>query len=155
MKITSSAFGENTLIPDKYTCDGDDLIPPLSFDDVPDTAKSLALVMDDPDVPRHLREDGNWDHWVVWNIPPDTRGIEEGKPPVGVQGMNSWGRNDWGGPCPPDKQHRYFFKLFALDTELDLPTAAGKPALLKAMEGHVIAKAELVGVYDRKSRRQA
>jgi len=154
MNITSPAFGDHQLIPDKYTCDGDDLIPPLVFEDVPAGAKTLALIMDDPDVPVHLREDRNWDHWVVWNIPPTTRGIEEGKAPVGVQGMNSWGRNDWGGPCPPDKQHRYFFKLFALDAELDLPTAAGKPALLKAMEGHVLAKAELVGVYDRKSRRK-
>jgi Raf kinase inhibitor-like YbhB/YbcL family protein len=155
MKITSPAFGDHQMIPDKYTCDDADLIPPLTFEDVPADAKTLALIMDDPDVPAHLRADRNWDHWVVWNIPPDTRSIAEGKPPRGVQGMNSWGRNDWGGPCPPDKQHRYFFKLFALDTTLDLPAAAGKPALLAAMQGHIIAKAELVGVYDRRSRRQA
>jgi hypothetical protein len=154
MKITSPAFGDHELIPDKHTCDGDDLIPPLSFEDVPAGAKTLALIMDDPDVPVQLREDRNWDHWIVWNIPPDTRAIAEGRPPEGIEGMNSWGRNNWGGPCPPDRQHRYFFKLFALDTELDLPREAGKPALLRAMEGHVIAKAELVGVYDRKSRRQ-
>ena len=154
MKITSTAFGDPPLLPDTYTCDGEDLIPPLAFEDVPENATTLALIMDDPDVPVHLREDRNWDHWVVWNIPPDTRSVEEGKPPAGVEGMNSWGRNDWGGPCPPDKEHRYFFKLFALDCELDIPREAGKPALLAAMEGHVIARAETVGVYDRKSRRQ-
>lgn len=154
MKISSSAFGDHQLIPDKYTCDDQDLIPPLAFEEVPSDTTSLALVMDDPDVPVHVRKDRNWDHWVVWNIPPDTRRIEEGRPPQGVQGINSWGRNDWGGPCPPDRQHRYFFKLFALDAVLDLPATSGKPELLAAMEGHVIASAELVGVYDRKSRRR-
>jgi len=153
MKITSSAFGDHEMIPDEYTCDADDLVPPLSFHDVPAAARSLALIMDDPDVPESVRADRNWDHWVVWNIPPDVREVARGEAPAGVQGKNSWGRNDYGGPCPPDRQHRYFFKLFALDSEIDLDPGAGKPELLAAMEGHVIANAELVGVYDRRSRR--
>ena len=154
MKITSQAFGDHELIPEEYTCDADDLIPPLSFDEVPPDTKSLALIMDDPDVPRNLRPDGNWDHWVMWNIPPDTRRVERGKPPAGVEGKNSWGRNDYGGPCPPDKEHRYFFKLLALDSELELSAETGKEGLLIAMAGHVIEKAELVGVYDKRIRRE-
>lgn len=154
MKITSSAFGEHQMIPDEYTCDADDLIPPLTFHDVPANTTTLALIVDDPDVPRDLRADGNWDHWVVWNIPPSVDGVTRGEAPQGVQGKNSWGRNDYGGPCPPDRQHRYFFKLFALDCELDLPSSAGKPELLDAMKEHIVASAELVGVYDRRSRRR-
>lgn len=152
MKITSSAFHDHERIPVRYTCDGGDIIPPLAISDVPKDAKSLALVMDDPDVPPWARADRNWDHWVVWNIPPGVTAIDEGKAPKGVVGKNSWGRNDYGGPSPPDREHRYFFKLFALDTTLDLPESAGKPELLKAIEGHVVAKTELVGRYDRKRR---
>ncbi len=154
MKISSSAFAPNAMIPEKYTCEGTDTIPPLSISDVPAGVKSLVLIMDDPDVPRNLRPDGNWDHWVVWNIPPDTRAIAEGTAPRGVQGKNSWGRNDYGGPCPPDRQHRYFFKLFALDTELELPVSSGKREVLATIEGHVIARTELVGVYDKRARRK-
>jgi hypothetical protein len=154
MKISSSAFAGHAMIPEKYTCEGSDTVPPLSIHDVPAGAKSLVLIMDDPDVPRQFRPDGNWDHWIVWNIPPDTREIAEGKAPKGVQGKNSWGRNDYGGPCPPDKQHRYVFKLFALDIELRLPASSGKPEVLAAMEGHVVAQTEMVGVYDKRARRK-
>ena len=149
MRITSSAFENRQSIPSRYTCDGDDLIPPLSFEEIPAGATSLALVMDDPDVP----PPGSgrvWDHWVVWNIPSTTRSIEEGVPPQGVQGRNSWGRNDWGGPCPPDREHRYFFRLYALDTILDLGRSSGKKDLERAMEEHILAKAELIGLYNRK-----
>jgi hypothetical protein len=145
MKITSSAFREGQAIPAKYTCDGQDAIPPLKFEDVPQGAASLALIMDDPDAPK-----GTWDHWVVWNIPPKTTEIAEGKAPQGVVGKNSWGKTAWGGPCPPDRQHRYFFKLYALDTQLNLSGGAEKADVEKAMKGHVLADAQLMGVYDRK-----
>lgn len=147
MRLTSPAFSEGNSIPSKYTCDGGDTIPPLRFEDVPGGAKSLALVMDDPDAPG-----GTWDHWLLWNIPPDTREVKEGKAPRGVGGKNSWGRNDWGGPCPPDREHRYFFRLYALDRELDLAAGARKGELEKAMRGHVVAEAQLMGRYDRKRR---
>jgi len=145
MKITSSAFREGQSIPARYTCDGQDSIPPLKFEAVPQRAVSLALIMDDPDAPR-----GTWDHWIVWNIPSKTTETAEGKAPQGVVGKNSWGKNAWGGPCPPDRQHRYFFKLYALDNQLDLPPSAGKGDVEKAMKGHVVAEAQLMGVYDRK-----
>ena len=144
MKVTSPAFAEGATIPMKYTCDGDDVIPPLVFSDVPHDAKTLALVVDDPDAPV-----GNWDHWVVWNIPATAKGIVEGVVPDGVVGRNSWKKNAWGGPCPPDREHRYFFKLYALDTELELSREATKADLERAMDGHVLAKHELVGRYDR------
>jgi Raf kinase inhibitor-like YbhB/YbcL family protein len=150
MKITSSAFEDHQPIPPKYTCDGADVSPPLTIGDVPKDAKSLALIMDDPDVPPNVRPDCNWDHWIIWNIPPDVTAIEEGKAPKGVVGRNSWGKNAYGGPAPPDREHRYFFKLCALDRTLDLPSSAGKPELQKAMEGHIVAQAQLVGRYDRK-----
>ncbi|HUP47673.1 MAG TPA: YbhB/YbcL family Raf kinase inhibitor-like protein [Thermoanaerobaculia bacterium] len=147
MRITSTAFADGESIPPKYTCDGHDLIPPLAFEEVPDAAVSLALVMDDPDAPG-----GTWDHWVVWNIPKEQRSIEEGKPPEGVVGRNSWGKNAWGGPCPPDRQHRYVFKLYALDSRLDLAGSAGKGDLERAMKGHILAEARFTGLYDRVSR---
>ncbi len=150
MKLTSSAFQDHASIPPRYTCDGQDINPPLMIQDVPKGAKSLALIMDDPDVPPAVRADRNWDHWIVWNIPPDTTQIEEGKQPTAVIGRNSWGKSAYGGPAPPDREHRYFFKLFALDTKLDLPPSAGKPELEKAMQGHIVAQTQLVGRYDRK-----
>lgn len=144
MKITSDAFVNKTRIPAKYTCDGQDLIPPLSFHDVPSQAGSLALVVDDPDAPG-----GTWDHWVVWNIPPTVRMVAEGKAPAGVVGRNSWNKSSWGGPCPPRGEHRYVFRVFALDTTLQLPANAGKPELERAMKGHLIESCELVGLYQR------
>ena len=101
MKITSPAFTEGSTIPAKYTCDGGDAIPPLVFSSVPQDARTLALVVDDPDAPV-----GNWDHWVVWNIPATCTGVTEGVAPEGVVGRNSWKKNSWGGPCPPDREHR-------------------------------------------------
>jgi Raf kinase inhibitor-like YbhB/YbcL family protein len=147
MKITSPAFSDGGSIPAKYTCDGGDAIPPLRFEDVPENAAALALVMDDPDAPR-----GTWDHWILWNIPPQTAEVREGVPPQAVNGRNSWGRTGWGGPCPPDREHRYFFCLFALDQKLDLPPGSTKAELKAAMKGHIVDEAQLVGRYDRRRR---
>jgi Raf kinase inhibitor-like YbhB/YbcL family protein len=145
LSITSSAFENTGTIPTEYTADGRDVNPPLAFSGVPAGAKSLVLIMDDPDAPV-----GTWDHWIVWNIPPDTREIAAGSMPAGaVRGANGWGRSDYGGPSPPSGTHRYFFKLYALDTTLDLKAGAKKAAVEQAMEGHILTKAELVGVYSR------
>ena len=145
MKLTSSAFKHNQNIPSEYTCDVDDISPPLAINDVPKNVKSLALIMDDPDAPV-----GNWDHWVVFNIPPNTKEIPEDSEPEGVGGKNSWGRTGYGGPCPPSGTHRYFFKLYALDTELGLKEDSAKKELENAMKGHILAEAQLMGVYKRK-----
>ncbi len=150
MKISSMAFDHNGSIPSKYTCDGTDTNPPLQFSDIPQEAKSLVLLMDDPDVPISIRPDGMWDHWVLWNIPPTTFFLKENETPQGVMGKNSGGENVYYPPCPPDREHRYFFKLYALDTILDLPASSFKADIQKAMEGHVISQAELIGRYNRK-----
>ncbi len=144
MRISSPAFADQQPIPRKYTCDGDDVSPPLKFEGVPAAAVSLALVVDDPDAPA-----GTWDHWVLWNIPADVTEIVEAKAPAATIGRNSWGKNAWGGPCPPAGQHRYFFKVWALDTKLDLAPGARKRDLATAMKGHVVAEGQLVGVYQR------
>jgi len=149
MKLSSAAFEESGKIPAKYTCDGANINPPLEISDVPSTTKSLALIMEDPDVPKDLRPDGMWDHWVVFNIPPGTAEIPEGQEPPGTHGSGTSGNQNYFGPCPPDREHRYFFKLFALDRELDLHEKATKPELEKAMEGHVLEKTELMGRYER------
>lgn len=146
MKLTSSAFTHKGEIPGRYSCDGRDLSPPLSITNVPEGAKSLALIVDDPDAPV-----GTWVHWVVWNISPHTAEIGENSLPPGVvQGVNGWQRNRYGGPCPPSGTHRYFFRLYALDTLLNLAPTAGREPLLRAMEGHIISRAELMGTYRRK-----
>ena len=145
MKLTSPAFANNGTIPSEYTCDGNDLSPPLSISDVPSNAKSLILVMDDPDAPV-----GTWDHWIVFNMGPSTKEIHKGTEPKATAGKNSWGRTGYGGPCPPSGTHRYFFKLYALDAMLNLPQGATKKELEMAMQGHIIAKAELMGTYKRK-----
>ncbi|MDO8752063.1 MAG: YbhB/YbcL family Raf kinase inhibitor-like protein, partial [Candidatus Wolfebacteria bacterium] len=111
MKLTSSAFLHNGKIPAKYTCDGEDMNPPLAISGIPEGAKSLVLIMDDPDVPKNLRADGMWVHWVVFNIPPDVKDIAEGVEPAGVHGKGTSGDLAYQGPCPPDREHRYFFKL--------------------------------------------
>lgn len=145
MKISSPAFRHNDSIPAKYTCDGADVNPPLRFEDVPPNAKSLALIVDDPDAPR-----GTWVHWVVWNISPDTREVPEDSVPKGaLQGMNDFRKIEYGGPCPPSGTHRYFFKLYALDTLLTLGKNADKASLEAAMQGHIISRAELIGRYKR------
>jgi Raf kinase inhibitor-like YbhB/YbcL family protein len=149
MKLTSTAFENKGKIPSKYTCDGPNTNPPLRISDVPSGAKSLALIMDDPDVPKNLRKDGMWDHWVVFNIPANLREIKEGEEPRGVHGSGTAGNANYYGPCPPDREHRYFFKLYALDGELDLPAKATKAQVEKAMEGHVLEKTELMGRYER------
>ncbi|MCA9403245.1 MAG: YbhB/YbcL family Raf kinase inhibitor-like protein [Candidatus Omnitrophica bacterium] len=143
MKLTSPMFADKEQIPWKYTCQGEDINPPLKITGIPEGAKTLALIMDDPDAPN-----GTWDHWIVWNIKP-TDIIEEDDYP-GVFGTNSWGRTSYGGPCPPAGTHRYYFKLYALDRELELHPGASKRQLEEAMAGYTIAKAQLMGMYTKK-----
>lgn len=145
MKITSSAFQQGGNIPSKFSCDGANTSPPLQISDVPSGAKSLVLVVDDPDAPSGL-----FTHWTVWNIPPQTSTIAEGSTPKGVQGTNDFGKSGYGGPCPPSGAHRYYFKIFALDRDLDLPSGAKRSQLDAAMKGHVIAQGQLMGRYARK-----
>jgi len=145
MKITSSAFQEGGNIPSKFTCDGGDSSPPLQIAEIPSGAKSLALVVDDPDAPSGL-----FTHWIVWNISPQTNAIAEGSALKGVQGTNDFGKSDYGGPCPPSGTHRYYFKIFALDRELDLPTGTKRSQLDAAIKGHVVAQGELMGRYSKR-----
>jgi Raf kinase inhibitor-like YbhB/YbcL family protein len=129
--------------------------PSLSFSGIPDGTESLALIIDDPDVPKRFCEDGLWIHWVVWNIDPEETGIGENRVPEGaIVGKGTGDRNigRYGGPCPPDREHRYFFRLYALDTMLDLPADTGKTGLEEAMKGHILAEATLMGRYVRLSR---
>ncbi len=146
MKIYSEQFADNGMIPARYTADGKDINPPLLIEGVPQEAKSLVLIMDDPDAPM-----GTWDHWILYNIPPDTKEIAEDSVPEGaLVGKNSWGKMEYGGPAPPSGVHRYFFKLYALDVVLDLPPGATKSQVESAMEGHILAQAEWVGKYTRR-----
>jgi Raf kinase inhibitor-like YbhB/YbcL family protein len=145
IKITSSAFQEGGNIPSKSTCDGSDTSPPLQITGVPSEAKSLVLIADDPDAPGGL-----FTHWLVWNIPPQTNSISEGSAPKGVHGTNDFGKPDYKGPCPPPGTHRYSFKIYALDRELDLRGGAKRSQLDAAMKGHVVAQGELVGRYARR-----
>jgi len=149
MQLTSPVFTHEGSIPSKYTCDGDNISPELQITDVPTEAKTLVLLMDDPDVPKTVREDGMWDHWVVYNMPPATVTIAEAAIPPGVQGKNTGGKIQYGGPCPPDREHRYFFKLYALDITLDLQEGATKQEVEQAMQGHIIAETTLMGKYNR------
>ena len=149
MQLTSPAFENGGVIPERYTCDGENISPELRISGVPEGAKTLALIMEDPDVPTNVREDGMWNHWVVFNIPPEISVIAEGEEPAGVRGVTTSGALRYGGPCPPDREHRYFFYLYALDTALNLSEGTTKEEVLAAMEGHVLAKAELMGRYDR------
>lgn len=143
MQISSSAFTEDGFIPAKYTCDGENVNPPLAIQHIPENAACLALVADDPDAPG-----GTWVHWVSWNIPV-THHIKE-KEVHGMQGTNDFNRHGYGGPCPPGGTHHYHFKVYALDCKLDLPVTSTRLDLEKAMSGHVIAFGELVGLYRRK-----
>ena len=143
-KVTSSAFSEGGNIPAKYTCDGSDASPPLQFGGFPAGAKSLVLIVDDPDAPGRL-----FTHWLVWNMDPKTNSIAEGAGPKGVQGKNDFGKSAYGGPCPPSGTHRYYFKVFALDKQLELPAGSGRRELDKAMKDHVIGQAQLMGRYSR------
>src|SRR5262245_8393703 len=145
MKISSSAFQHGGNIPSKFTCDESDTSPPLQITGIPSNAKTLVLIADDPDAPSGL-----FTHWLVWNIPPQTSSIAEGSAPKGVQGANDFGKPGYRGPCPPPGVHRYSFKIFALDRELDLRSGAKRSQVDAAMKGHVIGQGELVGRYARK-----
>ncbi|MEW5702942.1 MAG: YbhB/YbcL family Raf kinase inhibitor-like protein [Candidatus Zixiibacteriota bacterium] len=151
LTITSTAFTEGGMIPAKYTCDGADISPPLSWNGVPKEAKSLALICDDPDAPA-----GTWVHWVIFNVPPDSAGLPEKVPPDSTlpngtwQGTNDFRKVGYGGPCPPGGTHRYYFKLYALDTALNLTGRVTKADLLGAMDKHILAEAQLMGKYRRK-----
>ena len=149
--LTSPAFQEGGMIPAIYTCDGSDISPPLTWNDVPEGTESLALISDDPDAPM-----GTWVHWVMWNIPEDAIQLSDNVPPDAElpdgtrQGITDFGRRGYGGPAPPRGVHRYYFKLYALDTALDLPDSTTKADLLEAMAGHILAQAQLVGKYQRR-----
>jgi len=146
LTVSSPGFSQGEAIPARHTCDGNDTSPAIVIDGVPPATRSLALVMDDPDAPM-----GTWVHWVVWNIPPQTREIpEHSLPPQASQGKNDWHRNTYGGPCPPSGTHRYFFRAYALDTVLKLGNSTTKADLERAMQGHVLAKGELMGTYRRR-----
>jgi Raf kinase inhibitor-like YbhB/YbcL family protein len=144
MKIISSAFENNAKIPSKYTCDGRNINPPLSFADVPQNAKSLVLIVDDPDAPG-----GTWLHWTVFNIDPKINEVlENSLPKSGIEGVTSFAKTGYGGPCPPSGTHRYFFKLYALDATLGIKNP-DKATLEKEMQEHIVDKAELIGLYSR------
>lgn len=146
MKLVSSQFQHRETIPSKYTCDGQNLNPPLEISEVPENAESLVLIVDDPDAPR-----GDWVHWMVWNIAPNTKEIRENSVPQGaVEGVTDFGKPGWGGPCPPSGTHRYQFKLYALDTMLDLPSIAKKKDIERAIERHILGQVLLLGLYSRR-----
>ena len=151
LRIESAAFTEGGLIPERYTCDGADVSPPLSWTSVPAGTGSLALIADDPDAPGKT-----WVHWVLFDLPAESKGLPENVPgekaPAagGKQGRNDFGKIGYGGPCPPGGTHRYFFKLYALDSRLDLEPGASKQELLRVMEGHVLAEGQLMGKYRRR-----
>lgn len=145
LSLTSSVFKNGEVLPSLYTCDGKDTNPPLEIFGILEEAKSLVLIMDDPDA----TGGETWDHWIVFNMWPTTKIIKQGEEPEGVHGKNSWGKTGYGGPCPPNGRHRYFFKLYALDTILDLEDGATKKKVEEAMNGHVLDKAELIGLYER------
>ena len=143
LEVTSPVFKHNSPIPSKYTCDGENMNPPLSIKGLPEGTKSIVLIVDDPDAPM-----GTWDHWVVWNISPREK-IEENTVP-GTEGLNDFRRRSYGGPCPPSGTHRYFFKVYALDTMLELSPNSKKRDVEKAIEGHTLAKGEIIGLYRRR-----
>lgn len=145
MKVTSPAFGEGGNIPVKFTCDGPDTSPPLKIEGAPAEAKTLALIVDDPDAPSGL-----FTHWLIWNIAAKTGSLAEGNNVGGIEGKNDFGKTGYGGPCPPSGTHRYYFRIFALDQPLSLTPGARRKEVDAAMKGHVIGQAELMGRYARK-----
>jgi hypothetical protein len=156
MTLTSPAFEQDGQIPSKYTCEGDNISPPLAWDGMPDGTKSLVLIIDDPDAPDPKAPQRVWVHWVVYNIPPDTKGLPENASKAGLPqgtavGLNDFKSTGYGGPCPPIGRHRYFHKLYALDITLDLRRAT-KPEIELAMKGHRLATAELIGTYQKGDR---
>ena len=142
IQIISTVFSHKGHIPPQYTCEGDNFNPPLTFRNIPENTKTLALIMEDPDAPKAV-----FDHWIVWNIPTNEAIAERNN--AGISGTNSFGKTGYGGPCPPTGVHRYFFRVYALDCELDLSAGAIKQDLLNAMEGHVLASGELMGLYQK------
>jgi Raf kinase inhibitor-like YbhB/YbcL family protein len=158
LTIGSTAFGNNGEIPALYTCEGEDVSPPLQFAGVPEGAASLVLIVDDPDAPDPRAPKMTWVHWVLYDLPPDCTGLAQGVaartlPPGTREGQNDWRRTGYGGPCPPIGRHRYFYKLYALDTRLGDRKRPTKDALTRAMEGHVLGTAVLVGTYEKRSAR--
>jgi Raf kinase inhibitor-like YbhB/YbcL family protein len=154
LTLKSSAFDNGGEIPSKYTCEGEDVSPPLVWTGVPETARSLVLIIDDPDAPDPKAPKMIWVHWVLYNIPPDVSGLPEGIVPAKLQpgmveGLNDWKRIGYGGPCPPIGRHRYFHKLYALDTVLEGMNTPTKTKVEAAMKGHVIAQTELMGTYQK------
>lgn len=154
LRLSSSAFTEGGSIDARYTCMGDDISPDLSWTGAPANTKSFALIVDDPDAPDPAAPKMVYVHWVLFNIPAGTtllneNATQEGLPSGAIQGTNDWKKQEYGGPCPPIGRHRYFFKLYALDSELSGLSAPTKPELLKAMEGHILAQAELMGTYQK------
>jgi Raf kinase inhibitor-like YbhB/YbcL family protein len=143
LQVRSVAFSQGGHIPPKYTCEGENINPPLEISGIPERTKSLALLVEDPDAPSGLFE-----HWLVWNIPPN-EAISENTVP-GISGRNSFGTTSYGGPCPPSGSHRYFFRVYALDTDLDIAAGADKPTLQRAMKDHVLASGELMGHYQKR-----
>lgn len=154
LTLTSTAFQPGGSVPPRHTCEGDDVSPPLAWSGVPDGARSLALIVDDPDAPDPRNPKMTWVHWVLYNLPASAGGLPEGVgagelPPGTQQGRNDWKRTGYGGPCPPVGRHRYFHKLYALDTVLPPLGSPTKAELEQAMKGHVVAHAELVGTYEK------
>jgi len=152
MRISSTAFSNQTAIPALYTCEGKDISPPMAWSDIPAGTKSLALVVDDPDAPDPAAPKMTWVHWVLYNLPPTNGGLPEGVKahPAGTnEGVNDWKRTGYGGPCPPIGRHRYFHKLYALDTVLPDLKQPTKVKLEEAMKGHVIGEAQLMGTYQK------
>jgi Raf kinase inhibitor-like YbhB/YbcL family protein len=155
LALKSPAFSPGGTIPSKYTCDGDETSPPLEWSGVPDTAMSLALIVDDPDAPDPAAPKRRFVHWVLYNIPPDARGLPEGAgegnlPPGTLEGANDFAKSGYGGPCPPKGRHRYVFTLYALDTSLADVNSPSRGDLEAAMKGHVIEKTEAIATYERR-----
>lgn len=158
LSLSSSGFNDGSSIPSQYTCEGEDTAPPLNWSGVPDSARSLVLIVDDPDAPDPKAPKMTWVHWVLYNLPPDVSELAEGMtsarlPPGALEGLNDWKRLGYGGPCPPIGRHRYFHKLYALDTVLPEMSKATKAQVEAAMRGHIIAEAQLVGTYQKSSGR--
>lgn len=156
-KLTSPAFGQNGSIPPQYTCEGDDISPPLAWYDIPPGTKSLALIVDDPDAPDPAKPQRVYVHWIVYNISPITlklplNAARTGLPLKALHGTNDWGKQTYGGPCPPIGRHRYFFKLYALDTVLNSLKNPTKAQLEEAMAGQLVGHAELVGTYEKRKK---
>lgn len=144
LTISSPSFSQNGTIPVRFTCDGKNISPELNFKNIPTRTQSLALTMEDPDAPR-----GVWNHWIIWNMSKDTAGIKEGELPAGTIGIGTSGKASYEGPCPPDREHRYIFTLYALDSILSLPKNSTKEELIQSLNSHIIEQAQLLGRYNR------